>query len=282
MPPDAPQGNDAMGMIGRKLGPLPVWGWAIALGGAFLAWRALSGGSVGSGSSGGTTTTGSGIEPVPGPQGAPGDPGAAGAAGDPGAPGAPGAQGTPGAAGKPGAATYVVRKGDTLGSVAKLFGTTQKAIIAANVGRGLHLNSTTGIKPGMVLFIPQGSGTQAPHSTPPNNMFPSLTNMQLDTFGIAPPNGGMHTHKDAPRIAGPIAMYPRVVENSAPMMLVPKVPPRAPQRGYGRPYYDPITQYFPARSVAGQAHQQATAHSSRWGTSGTRIRRPKHAAPGVS
>jgi hypothetical protein len=32
--------------LGRKIGPLPAWGWGVAVGGGFLVWRFISGGST--------------------------------------------------------------------------------------------------------------------------------------------------------------------------------------------------------------------------------------------
>ena len=272
----APASGGALDKVGQKLGPLPVWGWAVALGGAFLVWRMIGGGGSSGASS--TATDTSSTDPVPGPQGDPGPAGDPGAAGAPGAAGDPGAPGTQGPRGKPGALTYVVRKGDSLDSIAKMFGTTKAAIIKHNVGRYPHLAS--GVKHGQVLIIPQGSGQAAPHSTPPNNMYPTLTNMQLDTFGLAPPGGGMHTSKQTARTAvnGPMNMYPRALNGSQDTMLVPKVPPRAPQRSMGRPYYDPITQYFPTREPV--VVNRGTP--VRGAPSGFRIRRPKVPAPGVN
>jgi len=51
-PPTAPQGGakaagGIKGGLTRKVGPLPVWGWAAVAGGAFVAWTFLRGGSSG-------------------------------------------------------------------------------------------------------------------------------------------------------------------------------------------------------------------------------------------
>jgi len=37
---------DVKEAVTRKLGPLPVWGWALAVAGAFIGWRLLSGRSA--------------------------------------------------------------------------------------------------------------------------------------------------------------------------------------------------------------------------------------------
>jgi hypothetical protein len=48
---------DLKGAATRKIGPLPAWGWGIALGGGFLLYRAISGGKSGGGSSEDISTT---------------------------------------------------------------------------------------------------------------------------------------------------------------------------------------------------------------------------------
>lgn len=82
--------------VTRKLGPLPVWGWAAVIGGGFLAFRFLSGGSTGGGT---VTVPGAGL---PGEPGAPGEPGLPGEPGTPGEQGPEGQQGFPGEPGLPG------------------------------------------------------------------------------------------------------------------------------------------------------------------------------------
>lgn len=44
---------DAGSMLTRKLGPLPAWGWGVAVGGAYLAVKFLRGGTGGGGFAGG-------------------------------------------------------------------------------------------------------------------------------------------------------------------------------------------------------------------------------------
>ncbi len=64
-----------------------------------------------------------------------------------------------------GSTTYVVRSGDTLSSIARRFGTTVSAIVAAN-----HIANPNLIYPGQVLIIPTGSNPPPqppPGSTPP-------------------------------------------------------------------------------------------------------------------
>lgn len=98
MLPDAPGGM--AGGIGKKLGPLPLWGWAIALGGGFIGYRLLTGRSAS------TTETPSPSDPtggVAGPAGPAGPAGDTGAAGPIGPVGPAGPKGKHGAKGKPGA-----------------------------------------------------------------------------------------------------------------------------------------------------------------------------------
>lgn len=106
--------------VTTRLGPLPVWGWAIVVGGGVLVLRFLGGSKGGTTSPGSVTIPGTG-EPGPageagtpgeagapgapgelGPIGLPGEPGVPGIAGEPGTAGAPGEQGPPGATGAPG------------------------------------------------------------------------------------------------------------------------------------------------------------------------------------
>jgi LysM repeat protein len=61
-----------------------------------------------------------------------------------------------------GSTTYVVQPGDTLSSIARRFGTTVSAIVAAN-----NIANPNLIYPGQVLIIPTGSTTPPPGSTPP-------------------------------------------------------------------------------------------------------------------
>lgn len=61
-----------------------------------------------------------------------------------------------------GTTTYVVRPGDTLSSIARAFGTTVSAIVAAN-----NIANPNLIYPGQVLVIPTGSNPPPPGATPP-------------------------------------------------------------------------------------------------------------------
>lgn len=93
--------------VTRKLGPLPVWGWAAVIGGGFLVVRFLGGGSgTAGGITGGTGPTGPAGEPgepgAPGEQGLEGIPGLPGEPGIPGEPGPEGIPGLPGLPGEPG------------------------------------------------------------------------------------------------------------------------------------------------------------------------------------
>lgn len=82
---------DVAETVQRKAGPLPLWGWAVAIAGGIVVLRLVRGGG------GGTTTV---IQPTPGDGG--GD-GADGLPGEPGEPGPQGEQGEPGEQGAPGA-----------------------------------------------------------------------------------------------------------------------------------------------------------------------------------
>jgi len=87
--------------VTRKLGPFPVWMWAIIIAGSYLVWKLVHGGGsstttyipVGTGSVGGSTGTDTGTGSNIGEQGPAGETGAQGPAG---AAGAQGAQGKPG------------------------------------------------------------------------------------------------------------------------------------------------------------------------------------------
>ncbi len=82
--------------VTTRLGPFPVWVWALIIGGGFLAVRALGGGGGTSG--GGTVTIPEGSTEPP----LPGEPGAQGPAGEPGPQGEPGISDIPGPTGPQG------------------------------------------------------------------------------------------------------------------------------------------------------------------------------------
>lgn len=86
----------------RKIGPLPVYGWALVVGGGFLLLRVLGGGGGGGG-----------IEGPPGESGLPGEPGAAGERGEQGLEGLPGEPGLPGERGATGATGATGARGAT-------------------------------------------------------------------------------------------------------------------------------------------------------------------------
>lgn len=81
-PGKAPAGGKAAGGIKggltRKVGPLPVWGWAAIAGGAFVAWTFLRGGSAGAGDPGAGGALGVGMG---GPSGGGGGGGGSGSGG---------------------------------------------------------------------------------------------------------------------------------------------------------------------------------------------------------
>lgn len=70
----------ASGVISRKFGPLPLWGWAVVVAGAVLVSRKLGGGGA-TAPTGGQSFPGPAIVPSEGEPGAKGDPGATGATG---------------------------------------------------------------------------------------------------------------------------------------------------------------------------------------------------------
>jgi nucleoid-associated protein YgaU len=163
---------DVKGALTRKLGPLPVWGWAIAIGGSVIALRLIRGkGAFPASSSTVGQTIGGAVGGQIGTQGEPGAPGAPGAAGDPGAPGAPGApgdKGAPGDQGPPGgagggtpppaggppthAATYyTVVRGDSLSKIAAQFGLTWPTLY--NMNRSVVGANPNLIFPGQRLIV---------------------------------------------------------------------------------------------------------------------------------
>lgn len=84
--------------VTSRLGPFPVWVWALIIGGGFLAVKALGGGG------GGGTVTVPNLPAEPGLPGEAGPPGATGEQGPPGEPGAPGISDIPGPVGPQGPA----------------------------------------------------------------------------------------------------------------------------------------------------------------------------------
>jgi len=64
----------------------------------------------------------------------------------------------------PAATTYTVKRGDTLGGIARQFGTTTQAIASAN-----NIANPNLIYPGQVLNISGGTGTPPPVTNPPTN-----------------------------------------------------------------------------------------------------------------
>lgn len=82
--------------VQKKLGPLPVWGWAVAIGGGILVLRMVRGPSA--------PTTQAPYIPTPGDGGSDGGDGMPGLPGEPGEPGPQGEQGEPGAQGATGPA----------------------------------------------------------------------------------------------------------------------------------------------------------------------------------
>ena len=58
---------DIKGSLTHKLGPLPAWGWGVALGGGYVAWRFITGGGSGGGGGSNAQPTGATfVDPAPG------------------------------------------------------------------------------------------------------------------------------------------------------------------------------------------------------------------------
>lgn len=211
----SPSGSPAGGIadkVGARLGPLPVWAWALAIGGAFIAYRALGGGG---------SRTQTIVTPVGGDDGAtdspePSEPPewSVGPAGPAGPAGVAGPAGPSGPAGPKGATGATGRQGPP----------------RCKKGWEAHWNKKT------KKWVCVRKQT-APHSTPPNNSFPAITLQQIDAVGYAPPSGGVATHKPFQRRKGPMFGYPLDLPNQLPILVIPKVPPAPPFRPMGRPWY---------------------------------------------
>ncbi len=167
-----PSGGNG-GMLGRKFGPLPVWGWLLIITGIGLGWylltRKTSSSATGTGSSTPASdvpdyvsqTTVNVTEPAePAPPSRPGPPPPPPERGR-GKPGSPGKNGKPPvkASPKPAAKTasqppifsnsYTVKPGDTLDKLAEKFGVTRVELAHAN-----GLGTGAGLRTGQVLKVP--------------------------------------------------------------------------------------------------------------------------------
>lgn len=220
----------------RRIGPLPAWVWGIAVGGAFVAWRMMSG----QGGSGGTSsvldssdTSGDGgaddedrdlIGPAgpPGPIGATGATGAAGESGEKGDKGDPGERGRPGRPGCP--EGYIARWTDGKWKCIKV---PRPKCARGHVARW---NPNTGkwscVKKSN-SFAVDSPHMQTVTNDPRMNSYPTVTMQNVAAIGIASPDKG--PRPDVPRI--------RPLPDTEGPLIVPGAPPAPPQRGYGRPYH---------------------------------------------
>ena len=167
----------------HRIGPLPMWVWVVVIGGVIVAWSLYKSRTSASTSSS-TDTTGTSAADVPqfvnqtyttvqapavqddqdtGPAGPPGPPGPAGPpvkVFPPFRPPVPVPRPKP-----PGSpifnATYIVRKGDTLNSVAKRFHITREELAHAN-GYG----TGAGLRTGEHLKVPEPAGVGKPNKAP--------------------------------------------------------------------------------------------------------------------
>lgn len=232
----------------RKVGPLPLWMYGIAIGGAFLAWRLVGGrgGSASEGTADSVDITDTGgdagdIDALVGPPGPAGPIGATGATGDAGAvgeagpAGAAGAAGIPGVAGPEGDRGPSGRPGCPAGYKAvKVDGKwrCQKVPKPKCAGKKVaKWNPNTGT---WSCVKPDNSFTMdAPHMTtttndPRMNSYPTMTLQDVPAIGLMPIGGGM----DEPRRE----MIRPLPETEGPTIL-PAIPPTPPQRKSGRPFH---------------------------------------------
>lgn len=226
----------------RKIGPLPAWMWGVVAGGAFVAYRLMSGGG-----GGGSTSADQDISDVggggsdndiededligpagpAGPAGPIGATGATGEAGATGATGATGAKGATGAAGRPGAPVgWKPVKVDGQWKFQKVpkpnCGTGKKSVWNPNGYTWKCVkksNSFTMDEPHMVASM----------NDPRYNTVPTTTLMDVPAIGIAPPSDGMGRP--------PVVILRPLVETDGPPVLS-AIPPVPFQRaGYGMPFH---------------------------------------------
>lgn len=223
----------------RKLGPLPVWMYGVAVGGAFLAWRLFSGG--GSSSSGGTTDTlddsdlggggGSDFEDddligPPGPAGPAGPAGPIGGTGATGEQGAPGEAGKPGAPGRPGCIVgYKPVKADGKWKCVKV---PKPDCAKGKVARWNPNTFTWSCQKKVNSFSLDDPHMTATTNDPRNNTYPTFTLQDVPAIGIMPPGGGMDT---------PIKPLIQPLTSTDGPPVLSSIPPIPPQRKSGRPFH---------------------------------------------
>lgn len=220
----------------RKLGPLPVWMYGVAVGGAFLAWRLFSGG--GSSSSGGTSDTlddsdlggGGGSdfedEDLIGPPGPAGPAGPAGAAGETGEAGEKGDAGKRGAPGRPGCfAGYKPVKAAGKWKCVKV---PKPSCAAGKVARWNPNTFTWSCQKKSNSFSLDDPHMTATTNDPRNNTYPTFTLQDVPAIGIMPPGGGMDT---------PIKPLIQPLTATDGPTVLSSIPPIPPQRHSGRPFH---------------------------------------------
>jgi hypothetical protein len=230
---------DIGGAATRKIGPLPAWGWGIAVGGAVLVYKLfLGGGSVGGGDNSAPDVQtiepdSDSSDPVTGAKGEQGDPGTQGI---PGVKGDIGLTGAKGATGERGATGSAGRPGCPVGyKPVKKSGkwTCQKvARPKCPKGKSNHWNAN--------------SFTWS--TCAKSNSF-SLDNPHLVDTSIAPNGGGLTISERAIPAIGiaapdvsPTSLRvrrhdPQALSELPGLPIIPMVPPSPGQRTQGRPWH---------------------------------------------
>lgn len=217
----------------RQIGPLPAWGWGVAIGGAFVVWRMISG--RGSSSDGASTDTQT-LDPTGGDTPTVGDPGVsgpgqqgpqgpAGPTGAQGPQGDPGPRGPAGPGGPPGCPTgYVAKK------VAGQWRCTKVPKPRCPAGKVAHWNVATS---SWVCSKANSFAIDDPHMMAAasvyaaNNAHPTVSLQDVSAIGIASPDVTPQHKRMVPldRVQSPVAIAPRTP---------PAPPTRAPM---GRPFH---------------------------------------------
>lgn len=227
--------------MGKRIGPLPVWGWGIAVGGGLLAWHFVKG-TAAPGSSAVDTSpgNGSGVDVGSG-SGTGGTAGPAGPAGPVGAAGPAGTAGTVGPAGPAGR-------------------NASRRTIRATIKRMVKKSA---LKPRRRV----GSGAASPlastltpstlrHTAAPNNSAPTLTTRNVSSITLAPPSvaaGGANAQRTLSR---PMTPTPGAA-------LLPKVPAATNSRVYGRPSHHIAQPTQPIRPAPQPVRKPATKSAVR-------------------
>lgn len=222
--------------IQKKIGPWPLWMYAVVGSGAFLAYRLLSGG----GSSSPDTTTGLDVV-TPG-----GDAtgGIAGPKGDTGAPGAKGDKGDKGAKGDPGGT------GSTTDSTVRkhlrsVINATLKnkhgSLSAARINHILdnaiaHHMTDAQVRQRVRDALKNksnGGGGATAGGNAPNNTAPTISSQQMTAIGHAPPNATPVKRLTAAQVGQNRANSKLAVTQTSGhrvMPIIPKIPPQPPMR----------------------------------------------------